>query len=206
MENKTVGFDKIAREIFAPVYPVIAQQIKEKTGIIQGKCLDIGSAGGYLGLALAKITNLGIYLFDKSTDMLKIAEKNIKQSDLGSRVKTLHGDVQDMPLDDQSIDLVISRGSVFFWEDPVKAFQEIFRVLTPGGTTYIGGGFGTPELLEEIKIKMQKVDGDWEKGRQTRIKEKNTEYYRKKLQLAGINNFEIENHEVGMWIMIRRID
>jgi ubiquinone/menaquinone biosynthesis C-methylase UbiE len=206
MEEKAIGFDKMAREIFAPVYPVIAEQIKEKTGIIKGKCLDIGSAGGYLGLALAKITDLEIHLFDKSMDMLEIAEKNIKQSGLGARVKTLHGDVHDMLLDDQSIDLVISRGSVFFWEDPVKAFQEIFRVLTPGGITYIGGGFGRPELFEEIQNKMQKVDVDWEKGRQTRMKEKNSEYYREKLQSAGIKNFEIENDEVGMWIVIRRAD
>lgn len=42
-------FDRIARGVFAPVYPVIAAQILDRTGIRKGVCLDIGCGGGYLG-------------------------------------------------------------------------------------------------------------------------------------------------------------
>ncbi len=45
-------FDRIAREVFPPVSLLIAEQIKEITGITEGVCLDIGAGGGYLGIAL----------------------------------------------------------------------------------------------------------------------------------------------------------
>lgn len=51
------SFEIIARTIFAPVYPVIASQIIEATGITSGFCLDIGCGGGHLGMAVAKFGN-----------------------------------------------------------------------------------------------------------------------------------------------------
>ena len=151
-----LAYDRIAREIFAPVYPVIAQQIRTQTGITQGVCLDIGTGGGYLGIALAAITDLDFYLMDKSDEVLEIAWMNVAVSGLQNRVRTLCGDVHHIPRDNGSVDLVISRGSLFFWEDKAKAFAEIYRVLAPGGGAYIGGGMGTKELFDKIKVEMDK--------------------------------------------------
>ncbi|NLV17082.1 MAG: SAM-dependent methyltransferase, partial [Syntrophomonadaceae bacterium] len=72
MEINAVEFDQVAREIFAPVYPVLAEQIIEQSGISKGCCLDLGCGGGYLGLALARISELETILFDESQDMLKL--------------------------------------------------------------------------------------------------------------------------------------
>ncbi len=74
MEINVVEFDKIAREVFAPIYPVIAEQIIARTGINKGCCLDIGCGGGYLGLALAQITELEMVLFDELAEMLDLAQ------------------------------------------------------------------------------------------------------------------------------------
>jgi hypothetical protein len=49
MEIDAQKFDRIARGVFAPVYPVIAGQIIARTGVTRGVCLDIGCGGGYLG-------------------------------------------------------------------------------------------------------------------------------------------------------------
>jgi hypothetical protein len=51
MEIDAQKFDRIARSLFAPVYPVIAGQINARTGVTRGICLDIGRGGGYLGAA-----------------------------------------------------------------------------------------------------------------------------------------------------------
>ena len=51
-------------------------------------------------------------------------------------------DVHALPFRDNSFDLVISRGSIFFWRDQSTALREIVRVLKPGGYAFIGGGYG----------------------------------------------------------------
>ncbi|MDD2444413.1 MAG: class I SAM-dependent methyltransferase [Desulfotomaculaceae bacterium] len=204
MEINAVEFDKIAREVFAPVYPVIAEQIKHKTGIIRGTCLDIGCGGGYLGIAMAGITELDVYLFDASQEMLKIAAGNIAGRGLEQRIQTLPGDVHKIPLDDNSIDLVISRGSVFFWRDRQKAFQEIHRVLKPGGVAFIGGGFGTTALKEQITSVMEKRNNNWREKLKKNIGENAVEGFAETLRKAEISPFEIDRNEAGLWIIIRR--
>jgi len=204
LETNAAEYEEIARKVFAPIYPVIAEQIKNKTGLSKGKCLDIGSGTGYLGIALAQITDLQIYLYDKSPNMLEIAARNITASGLEARVQTLLGDVHDIPLADQSIDLMVSRGSVFFWENRVKAFQEIYRVLAPGGATCIGGGFGTPELKKQIAETMVKIKKDWRGFVKKNTGRQNVENFSRELRSAGLPDFEIIKNEAGLWIVIRR--
>ena len=204
MEINAVEFDQVAREIFAPVYPVLAEQIIERSGISKGCCLDLGCGGGYLGLALASISELETILFDESQDMLKLAQEYIDQSGLESRVKTLLGDVHEIPLADESINLAVSRGSMFFWENRVQAFREIYRVLSVGGMAMIGGGFGNVELLREIEKKMLEKDPEWKEKRRQRIGKGKVETYREELEQAGISSFEIIQDEAGLWIVIRK--
>ena len=142
-------FEKTAREVFAPVYALIAGQIKERTQITAGLCLDLGAGTGRLGIEIAKITNLSVILLDHSIEMLSFASKNVDDAGFGNRIKIILGDVYRIPLPDQCIDLVVSRGSLFFWEDQQRAFQEIYRVLAPGGIAYVGrlrfGGIKTED-------------------------------------------------------------
>ena len=197
-------FDKIAREVFAPVYPVLAEQITNNTGISQGLCLDIGCGSGYLGLALARVSQLEVVLFDESPDMLELAEGYILESALGSRVKTLKGDVHGIPLDSETIQLAVSRGSMFFWNDRVQAFREIYRVLAVGGAAMIGGGFGNADLLREVEAKMLERDPEWKEKRRQRIGQSRVQDYREELERAGIPSFEILQDEAGLWIVMRR--
>ncbi len=203
MESRTVEeFDRIAREVFAAVYPSIAGQIVAGTGITKGRCLDIGAGGGYLGIAIAKITDLDILLLDKSREVLDIASQNVMNAGLGSRLRVVSGDVHDIPLEDESINLVISRGSVSFWEHKARAFREIYRVLYPGGTAYVGGGLGSTEVRKQIEAKMK------ENGRnrpdRKRIAEDRTEMYRQGLRDAGLVDCSVTKSDVGTWIEIHK--
>lgn len=204
MDIKAAEFDQIVREVFAPIYPLIAEQIKSRTGITRGVGLDIGCGGGYLGLALARITDLEMILFDESSDMLDLARGYIIENKVESRVQTLLGDVHCLPMADRTVNLAISRGSLFFWEDQVRAFKEIYRVLAPGGQTFLGGGFGSKELSEQIEKQMTQRDPEWAEKRKQRIGKNAVETYKEKLQQAGISEFEILQDESGLWIVMRR--
>ncbi|QHA01827.1 methyltransferase domain-containing protein [Dehalobacter restrictus] len=200
-KTNAVEFEKIAREVFAPAYRVIAQQIKNETKIVEGKCLEIGTGIGYLGLALAEITDLQFTLYDISTEMLAYADQNIIDRNLQTRVQTQKGDVHSISLPDQSIDLVISRGSVFFWEDQEKAFEEIYRILAPGGMTFIGGGFGTKEILDQIGRSM---DSKWHAKLEERIGDTSAHNFKKVLKQTNIKDYEINQSDAGLWIKMRR--
>lgn len=140
----------IAKTAFAPVYPCIAGQIKDKFGITQGICVDIGSGPGSLAIEMARITDLRVFSLDLQPEMTAIARSNIAQAGMEKRIGAVTADVCNMPFEDDSIDLVISRGSIFFWEDMVAAFREIKRILKPGAIAYIGGGMGSEQIKEQV--------------------------------------------------------
>ncbi|WP_094606581.1 2-methoxy-6-polyprenyl-1,4-benzoquinol methylase, mitochondrial [Sporomusa silvacetica DSM 10669] len=204
MENfNATEYDQTAGKLFAPVYPVIAEQIVNKTQKTKGKCLDIGTGPGYLGIAIAKITNLDVCLFDISEKALSLANEKIVGEGLETRMKTLLGDVHNIPLDDSSVDLVISRGSFIFWKDKSKAFAEIFRILAPGGFAYVGGGFGTDELRAEIEQKSKERNDSWEERRKKLTGDNFGEKIVEALMVANIPDYKIVL-QGGFWVIMRK--
>lgn len=196
--------DAIAKGPFAPIYPVIAQQILDTCSISAGRCIDIGCGPGHLAMALAAASDLVIDALDSSADMLEIAEHNIRKAGLADRVHPVRGDVNDLPYDDGSVDLIVSRGSLFFWENRVRAFSEIRRILRPGGRTFVGGGFGTPALKAAITEKMREIDPEWEAKAAERLSRKNKDAIRRELEQAGITAYDIHEDEAAFWIIMER--
>lgn len=193
-------FDRIARTVFAPVYPLLAGQMLARSGITSGLCLDLGSGGGYLGLALAFRSRLRVCLLDQSEDMKLIAERNIAEQQLDNRVVAVCGDVHRIPLKDGSVNLVVSRGSIYFWDDLVQVLREIWRVLAPGGQVCIGGGFGSKELREEIIRRMREKEPDW----QPKCRGFGDAPLHDALKAAAIPGAELLKDESGTWITFRK--
>jgi ubiquinone/menaquinone biosynthesis C-methylase UbiE len=208
MKIDAQNFDSIARNIFKPIYPVIASQIIARTGITSGTCLDIGCGSGYLGASLAESTQLFMYFLDQSADMIKIVKRTIHENDLKERAAAIHGDVSSIDLPDNSINLAVSRGSVFFWEDLPQAFQEIYRVLAPDGWAYIGGGFGSKELKESIRHEMlvnKKADNQFSYHMRRNLSPETRIRFETALKTAGIDSYTIlHNEDIGLWIIIRK--
>lgn len=197
------SFDRIVREVFAPIYPTIAEQIKERTKITSGKCLDAGCGTGALGRAMARISDLEILFFDQSDEMLNLARGYADDEKLSDRSTFLLGDIHEIGLEDESVELVISRGSSPFWEDWYQAYSEIVRVLKSGGIAYIGGGFGNAELRDQIVKTMSENNPDWRNSFKDRIGPERE-------ALPGIlttlkpTNFYIINDESGFWAVITK--
>jgi ubiquinone/menaquinone biosynthesis C-methylase UbiE len=107
-------------------------------GIDSGLALEIGPGPGYLGLEwLKKTTNTNLKCVEISRDMIKIAEKNAKEYNFIDRVEYKEGKAEVIPFNDNMFDAVFSNGSLHEWPDPMKAFNEIYRVLKRGGKFFI---------------------------------------------------------------------
>jgi len=160
--NAAERFDATAREVFAPLYPVMARRILDESAKTDGRCLDIGCGSGWLGIALAQASDLHVTFCDVSEVMLELAGGHLEASGLAERGRCVAGNVHALPFPEASFDLVVSRGSFPFWGEPEKAAAEIFRVLRPGGVACIGGGFGNREIHEEVVRKMRERDPQWQ--------------------------------------------
>ena len=102
------------------------------SGICPGEILELGPGPGYVGLEVAR--KLGLQTLtgcEISPAMIRVAEKNAAEYGIGARY--VQGNAMEMPFPDHSFDCVISNGSLHEWEEPNRVFDEIWRVLRPGG-------------------------------------------------------------------------
>ena len=156
-QERAERYDRFALEYFAPLYPFVAEQALKRTQIRSGRLLDIGCGGGHLGLAVMERGDFEGTFLDVDGESLKLAERRLRERQLTGC--TVTGDVQSMPFEAESFDLIVSRGSMPFWKDQALAFREICRVLKPEGRAYIGVGYGSRELRQQIRGKMKKEAG-----------------------------------------------
>jgi arsenite methyltransferase len=98
------------------------------------RVLDLGSGGGIDVLLSAKrVGPTGkAYGLDMTDEMLALAEENRRKSGLNN-VEFLKGEIEHIPLPDNSVDVIISNCVINLSGDKDRVLQEAFRVLRPGG-------------------------------------------------------------------------
>ena len=102
----------------------------------QAKVLDIGYGNGYLIEQLYKRYQASIFGIDISEDMKKSAEM---RNQIGIDVGKIHlsiGDCCQLNYENDFFDVVTSINTIYFWNDPLKGLQEIFRTLKSSGVFY----------------------------------------------------------------------
>ena len=203
-KEKSEGMDRIAKTIFAPLYPVLAEYFLDRFGRRDGVCIDLGSGPGHIAIAVAQASKMQVYSLDRSEEAQKIARKNIKDAGLEGRVIPISGDVAAIPLPDNSVDLAVSRGSIYFWDDLHAAFSEVARILKPGGRTFIGGGFGNAELRDDIVQKMIARKPEWEQWYNKNMSQETIERFKQALVGIGGVESEVIRVESGVWVVMKK--
>ena len=96
--------------------------------------LDLGSGGGIDVLLSAKRVGPSgrAYGLDMTDDMLALARENQKQAAV-TNVEFLKGEIENIPLPDNSVDVIISNCVINLSADKDRVLREAFRVLKPGG-------------------------------------------------------------------------
>ena len=148
--------------------------------------LDLGSGGGIdVLLSARRVGPTGFaYGLDMTDEMLELAERN-KAEAKAENVKFLRGHIEDIPLPDNSVAVVISNCVINLSSDKDQVLREAFRVLRPGGRFAVSDVVVDGDLPEAVRRDMELyvgcVSGALERSD-----------YEEKLRNAGFEEVSIE--------------
>src|SRR5437899_3774651 len=148
--------------------------------------LDLGSGGGIDVLLSAKrVGPTGqAYGLDMTDDMLALARENQRKA-AATNVEFLRGEIEQIPLPANSVDVIISNCVINLSADKDRVFAEAFRVLKPGGRFAVSDvvvrGEVPAELRKSIELWIGCVAGALEE-----------QEYRDKLAKAGFETVDLE--------------
>lgn len=122
--------------------------------------LDLGSGAGFdCFLAAAKVGPKGKVIgVDMTPEMIEKARSNAKKSGI-ENVEFRLGEIENLPMGDTSVDVVISNCVINLSADKSRVFQEIYRVLKPGGRIAISDIALLKELPRKIRESMEAYVG-----------------------------------------------
>ena len=149
--------------------------------------LDLGSGGGIdVLLSARRVGPTGkAYGLDKTDEMLALARENQKTAGL-TNVEFLKGEIEHIPLPDNSVDVIISNCVINLSADKDRVIAEAFRVLKPGGRFAVSDivvrGDSVPESVRRsMELWVGCIAGALEESR-----------YRETLTHAGFQNIDVE--------------
>src|ERR1700688_1362667 len=148
--------------------------------------LDLGSGGGIDVLLSARRVAPGgkAYGLDMTDEMLALARENPRKAG-GENVEFLKGEIENIPLPENSVDVIISNCVINLSSDKDRVLGEAFRVLKPGGRFAISDVVVRGEVPEQIRKSMELWVGCVAGALS------DTEY-QQKLAAAGFESIDIE--------------
>jgi ArsR family transcriptional regulator len=122
--------------------------------------LDLGSGAGMDAFLAARRVGEGgkVIGVDITKEMVRKAKRNAKKNGF-INVEFRHGDIEDLPVDSNSVDVVLSNCVINLAPDKSKVFKEAYRVLRHGGRVYISDIVLLGELTEEQKNDKDLITG-----------------------------------------------
>ncbi len=155
--------------------------------------LDLGSGAGFDAfLAAQRVGESGKVIgVDMTEEMIEKARKNAEKGHY-SNVEFRLGEIEHLPVDNSSVDVIISNCVINLSPDKKKVYNEAFRVLRPGGRIMVSDIVTAGELPDDVKQNLEA----WSSCISGALKR---EDYLRTIRMAGFSEMEIISEKVMSW-------
>jgi ubiquinone/menaquinone biosynthesis C-methylase UbiE len=122
--------------------------------------VDLGSGAGVdCFLAAQRVGERGLVIgIDMTEDMIERAKQNAKEGGF-TNVEFRLGDIENIPVQDSSVDLVISNCVINLAPDKERVFRQIYRILRPGGRLCVSDIVSKGRIPDSVRSDMEKWAG-----------------------------------------------
>ena len=186
----------------------VAEDVMKYCRPQEGLWVDLGCGSGGLAFALAQRSDSTILLIDPNTAALGKAIEKARASELTRRLVSIVSSAESIPLPDSCVDMVVSRGSIFFWEDPPQGLREVRRILRSGCRAMIGGGFGSsyPDwaLKEFTSRRARDVKAQGEEALRKWNEPRRPGWMAEQARAAGIESALVQPTPPGLWLLFEK--
>ncbi|OPX99865.1 MAG: hypothetical protein A4E60_02611 [Syntrophorhabdus sp. PtaB.Bin047] len=187
--------------LWETVYPHLARHIGEVYGRTSGAVLEVGPFCGVVYDLVRQGIGSSFRIASFPRDMDTFYTGEIEKRSMGDTVDIIGTSPDLSGIEDSTIDLLVFRGALFFPSLFKVDHRAILRVLRPGGTAFVGGGFGKytpPEIIRPLADRSRELN--YLIGK----KETTVDDIRKDLEAAGITENARIITEGGLWILLKK--
>jgi hypothetical protein len=187
--------------LWEPVQPYLARQIEELYGRRDGQILEIGPFSGLIFALAQKKVGRSFLIAAFPQAAVRSCQHEARRLGLEDQVKIVESDGSLVGIADDSVDLTIFRGALFFPSLFRVDFKAITRTLRKGGIAFVGGGFGKytpPEVIRQIGKRSEQLNLAMGKVRVT------VEHIREQVQSGNPEGeFEVTT-DGGLWVVMKK--
>jgi len=191
-----------------PIFPFLTDFVLRKISSSPGKitALDLGAGTGLWAKNLLAAGVKRVLVLDP--DFYHLIHGHSKIPALSwqrSRFFAIQGRAEEIPFKNSSINLVVSRNSMHLWNNIPEGWREISRILAPGGTAFIGRGFGPsidPDTRQMVKENRKRVSTG-----ETPAKEPDSPLGEEALNFAakaGLISAEVVPDTKSYWVLAKK--
>ena len=187
--------------LWEPIRPYLVRQIEELYGRRDGFILEIGPFSGLVFALAQKSVGQGYLMAAFPHAVIPSYQQEAREHGLESTVRIVETDSSLIGVPDNSADLAIFRGALFFPSLFQVDFRGIYRILRTRGIGFIGGGFGkyTPaEIIQRIGERSEQLNTAMGRVRIT------VESVRDQLRSSQLEKTCEITTEGGLWVVMKK--
>lgn len=187
--------------LWEPIRPYLARQIEELYGRRDGHILEIGPFSGLIFALAQKNVGQSFLIAAFPQGAVRSCWQEAQKLGLEEKVRIIESDISLTGVPDDSVDLAVFRGALFFPSLFKVDFGAIYRKLRTGGIAFVGGGFGKytpPEIISRIGKRSGELNAEMGKVRVA------VESVWDQLRASNLGSKAEIITEGGLWVVMKK--